>query len=70
LLCEYLINTYSIENDLILDNCMGGATTPIACINTNHNCIGIEIMEDNFLTSLTRVEEKRKEKEFDVVISQ
>jgi DNA modification methylase len=49
---------------------MGGATTPIACINTNHNCIGIEIMEDNFLTSLTRVEEKRKEKEFDVVISQ
>jgi site-specific DNA-methyltransferase (adenine-specific) len=69
LLCEYLISTYSMENDLILDNCMGGGTTPIACVNTNRNCIGIEIMEDNFLTSLKRVEEKRKEKEFTVVTS-
>ena len=69
LLCEYLINTYSVENDIILDNCMGGGTTPIACINTNRNCIGIELMDNNYSNALKRVEEKRKEKDFNVVTS-
>lgn len=41
-LCEYLIKTYSNENDLILDNCMGSGTTAIACLNTNRNYIGFE----------------------------
>jgi site-specific DNA-methyltransferase (adenine-specific) len=42
-LCEYLIKTYSKENELILDNCMGGGNTAIACINTNRNYIGFEL---------------------------
>ena len=42
-LCEYLINTYTNENDLVLDNCMGSGTTAIACINTNRNYIGFEL---------------------------
>jgi site-specific DNA-methyltransferase (adenine-specific) len=41
-LFEYLINTYTNENDLILDNCMGSFTTAVACINTNRNYIGFE----------------------------
>ena len=41
-LFEYLINTYTNENDLVLDNCIGSGTTAIACINTNRNFIGIE----------------------------
>jgi site-specific DNA-methyltransferase (adenine-specific) len=41
-LCEYLIKTYTNENELVLDNCIGSGTTAIACINLNRNFIGIE----------------------------
>lgn len=41
-LLEYLIKTYTEENNLILDNCMGSGSTGIACINTKRNFIGIE----------------------------
>jgi site-specific DNA-methyltransferase (adenine-specific) len=69
LLCEYLIKTYSLENDIILDNCMGSGTTPIACINTNRNCIGIEIMCDYFQSSIKRVMKCAREKEFSIAVS-
>jgi len=68
-LMEYLILTYSNENNTILDNTFGSCTTGIACINTNRNFIGIENNMDYFNISLKRVEEKRKEKEFTVVTS-
>ena len=68
-LMEYLILTYSNENDTILDNTFGSCTTGIACINTNRNFIGIENNMDYFNISLKRVEEKRKEKDFNVVTS-
>ena len=41
-LFEYLIKTYTNEDDLVLDNCAGSGTTAIACLNTNRNCILIE----------------------------
>ena len=66
-LMEYLILTYSNKNDTILDNTFGSCTTGIACINTNRNFIGIENNMDYFNISLKRVEEKRKEKDFNVV---
>ena len=47
-LFEYLIKTYTNENDLVLDNCAGSGTTGIACINTNRNCILIEKEEKYF----------------------
>lgn len=47
-LLEYLIRTYTDENDLVLDNCMGSGTTGLACRNTNRNFIGIEINKDTF----------------------
>lgn len=68
-LMEYLIMTYSNENDTILDNTFGSCTTGIACINTNRNFIGIDNTKKYFNISLKRVEEKRKEKDFNVVIS-
>jgi len=68
-LIEYLILTYSNEYDTILDNTFGSCTTGIACINTNRNFIGIENNMDYFNISLKRVEEKRKEKKFNVVTS-
>ena len=68
-LMEYLILTYSNYNDTILDNTFGSCTTGIACINTNRNFIGIENNMDYFNISLKRVEEKRKEKEFNLITS-
>ena len=41
-LFEYLIQTYTNENDVVLDNCAGSGTTGVACINTGRNYILIE----------------------------
>ena len=41
-LIEWLINTYTNENEIILDNCMGSGTTAIAALNTGRFFIGIE----------------------------
>lgn len=41
-LFEYLIKTYTDENQLVLDSCAGSFTTAIACINTNRSYICIE----------------------------
>lgn len=46
-LLEYLIETYTKENELVLDNCMGSGSTGVACKNTNRNFIGFEI-DKNF----------------------
>lgn len=46
-LFEYLIKTYSNENDVVLDNCAGSCTTAVACQNLNRNWICIE-QESNF----------------------
>ena len=41
-LMEYLIKTYSNEEDTVLDNTMGSGTTGVACVNTKRKFIGIE----------------------------
>jgi len=41
-LIEYLIKTYTLEGETVLDNCAGSGTTAIACININRNYILIE----------------------------
>ena len=41
-LMEYLINTYTKENQTVLDFTMGSGSTGVACVNTNRSFIGIE----------------------------
>jgi site-specific DNA-methyltransferase (adenine-specific) len=41
-LFEYLIKTYTNENEIVLDNCIGSGTTAIAALNTGRFFIGIE----------------------------
>ena len=46
-LMEYLIKTYTNENETVLDFTMGSGSTGVACVNTNRNFIGIE-QDDNY----------------------
>jgi len=52
---EYLIETYSNENELVLDNTMGVGSTMVACKNTNRNGIGIEKEEKYFKIAQERI---------------
>ncbi len=56
-LLEYLIKTYTNENELVLDNCMGSGSTGVACVNTNRNFIGIELDEKYFKIAKERINE-------------
>ena len=58
-LFEYLIKTYTNENELVLDNCIGSGTTAIACINTNRHFIGCELDKGYYDIAVKRVEEAR-----------
>jgi site-specific DNA-methyltransferase (adenine-specific) len=56
-LLEYLIKTYTLEGETVLDNTMGSGSTGIACINTNRNFIGIEKDDKYFEIAKKRIEE-------------
>lgn len=55
-LLEYLIKTYSNENEVILDFTFGSCSTGIACLNTNRKFIGIEMEEKYFDIGVKRME--------------
>ena len=55
-LFEYLIKTYTNENETVLDNCMGSGTTAIACMNTNRNYIGFELDEGYYEAAIKRID--------------
>lgn len=56
-LLEWLIKSYTNENEIVLDNCMGSGSTGVACINTNRKFIGIELDEKYFEIAKNRIED-------------
>jgi len=54
-LLEWLINTFTNENMVVMDNTMGSGTTGFACKNTNRSFIGIEKDEAYFKIAEQRI---------------
>jgi len=55
-LLEYLIKTYTKENQVVLDFTMGSGSTGVACVNTNRDFIGIELDKEYFNIAKDRIE--------------
>ncbi len=55
-LLEYLIKTYTNENETVLDFTMGSGTAGVACKNLNRNFVGIELDENYFNIAKERIE--------------
>lgn len=55
-LLEWLIKTYTNENDFVLDNCMGSGSTGVAAVGINRNFIGMELEEKYFNIAKERIE--------------
>ena len=61
LLMEYLIKTYTNENETVLDFTMGSGTTGVAAKNLNRNFIGIEQDEKYFKIAQDRINKQEKQ---------
>jgi site-specific DNA-methyltransferase (adenine-specific) len=56
-LMEYLVKTYTNENEIVLDNTMGSGTTGLACLKTNRQFIGIEKEKQYYDVAVRRLSE-------------
>ena len=55
-LLEYLIKTYTNEEEIVLDNCMGSGSTGVAALNLHRKFIGMELDEKYFNIARERIE--------------
>jgi site-specific DNA-methyltransferase (adenine-specific) len=55
-LLEYLLNTYTNQNDTVLDFTMGSGSTGVACKNLDRKFIGIELDKKYFDIAKQRIE--------------
>ena len=60
-LVEYLVKTYTNENETVLDFTFGSGTTGVACMNTNRKFIGIEMDDKYFDIGSKRILESNKD---------
>ena len=60
-LLEYLIKTYTLEGETVLDNTMGSGSTGVACVNTKRDFIGIEKDEGYFKIAQTRIQDAQSQ---------
>ena len=54
-LIEYLIKTYTNENETVLDSTMGSGTCAVACHNTKRNFVGMEMNDKYFEVAVERL---------------
>ncbi len=54
-LLEWLIKTYSNEEDTVMDFCMGSGTAGVACKNTNRKFIGVEMDKEIYDLASNRI---------------
>jgi DNA modification methylase len=55
-LMEWIINTYTNENEIVLDHCMGSGVSGMACKKLNRNFIGIELDKEYFEIAKSRID--------------
>jgi site-specific DNA-methyltransferase (adenine-specific) len=55
---EYLIKTYTNENETVLDFTMGSGTTGVACKNLGREFIGIELDEKYYNIAEERINQQ------------
>ena len=60
-LLEYLIRTYTNEGETVLDNVMGSGSTGVACVNTERNFAGIELLPEYYAIAQERIEKAQNE---------
>ncbi len=58
-LIEYLVKTYTQENETVLDFTMGSGTTGVSCVNTKRKFIGIEKDLDYFEIASKRIAQSK-----------
>ena len=61
-LLEYLIKTYTLEGEIVLDFTMGSGSTGVACIYTDRNFIGIELDKTYFDIASKRIKEAQDDR--------
>lgn len=54
-LLSYLINTYTLPGETVLDSTMGSGSTGVACMETRRNFIGIEREQNYFDIATARI---------------
>ena len=55
-----MINTYTNDDETVLDNCMGSGSTGVACVNTRRNFIGIEADSNYYEIAQKRIDEAKE----------
>ena len=60
-LMEYLIKTYTNENEIVLDFTAGSFTTGVACKKLNRDFIGIELDKNYFDIGVERIKNTQKD---------
>jgi len=57
-LMEYLIKTYTLEGETVLDFSFGSGSTGVACARTKRNFVGIELDEEYFKAASKRINQE------------
>ena len=60
-LIEWLVRTYTLECESVLDFCAGSGTTAVACMRSGRNCVCVEKDKDIFGVMRERVIRERDE---------